>query len=95
MGEALSKHLIELYNGLQWDVDQVVPVPLGHTRWKERGYNQAGLLARPLAQAFGIPYHPAALQRTRETLSQARLGAQERPYSTQLHTTHRGRRVRR
>ena len=78
MGEVLSKHLIELYNGLQWSIDLVVPVPLGIARWKQRGYNQAGLLALPLAYAMGIPYQSAALRRTRETSSQVRLGAQER-----------------
>ncbi len=83
LGEALSKHLIELYNLLQWNIDCVTPVPLSRRRQQERGYNQAGLLALPLARAVGAPYRPAALQRTRETRSQVRLGAQERRANVQ------------
>lgn len=78
MGEALSKHLIELYNDLKWDIDMIVPVPLSKAHYKKRGYNQAGLLARPLAYAVEKPYRPGALERTRDTLSQVHLGAHER-----------------
>ena len=28
LGEALSKHLIELYNQVKWEIDIVTPVPL-------------------------------------------------------------------
>ena len=36
--------------------DAVVPVPLDHGRLRERGYNQAERLARPLARLLGIPF---------------------------------------
>lgn len=78
LGEGLSKHLIELYNLLKWDVDMVVPVPLGSGRLKHRGYNQSGLLARPLAYAIEKPYTPGLLQRIRETRTQVGLNAAER-----------------
>jgi competence protein ComFC len=77
-GEALSKHLIELYNHLNWNVDVVTPVPLSSTRIRQRGYNQAGVLARPLAYSIQKPYRPAAIWRTRETQSQVSLSRQER-----------------
>ena len=35
--------------------DAIVPVPLSSTRSRERGYNQAQLLARELAKEFSIP----------------------------------------
>ncbi len=35
--------------------DLVMPVPLANRRLCHRGYNQAALLARPIAAAFGIP----------------------------------------
>lgn len=35
--------------------DVVIPVPLAWRRLFHRGYNQATLLARPIADAFGIP----------------------------------------
>ena len=73
LGEALAQPLIELFLGLDWKVDLVVPVPLSQARRVERGYNQAALLARPLALASGLPYRPKMLQKTRETLSQVGL----------------------
>lgn len=78
IGEALSKHLIELYNQLKWGIDVVTPVPLSAKRARERGYNQSGLLARPLAYAVQKPYQPNALKRSRDTRSQVGLGADER-----------------
>ncbi len=78
MGEALSKHLIELYNQLKWGIDVVTPVPLSAKRARERGFNQSGLLARPLAYAVQKPYQPNALKRSRDTRSQVGLGADER-----------------
>ena len=35
--------------------DIVMPVPLARQRLWSRGYNQATLLARPIARAFGVP----------------------------------------
>jgi ComF family protein len=61
-----------------WDVGIVAPVPLGIARLKERGYNQAALIARPFSLALGLPYAPEALQRRRETHSQVGLSIAER-----------------
>ncbi len=83
LGEALSKHLIELYNNLKWDVDLVVPVPLSPARIQQRGYNQSALLARPLAYAIQKPFAPRVLIRTRDTRTQSRLSAQERRKNVQ------------
>lgn len=38
-----------------FDADAVVPVPLYPLRQRERGYNQAELIARPLASRLGLP----------------------------------------
>ena len=35
--------------------DVIMPVPLANKRLWSRGYNQATLLARPIARAFGVP----------------------------------------
>lgn len=43
----------------------VVPVPLAAARWRERGFNQAAELARPLARRLGLPFDAAALERRR------------------------------
>jgi len=59
-------------------VNIIVPVPLGVARRKERGYNQASLLAKPLALCFNIPYQEKALFRIRETESQVSLSREQR-----------------
>jgi ComF family protein len=57
---------------LQPDVDIIVPVPLHGRRERERGYNQAALIARSLGQSWGLPAEPRALKRTRATAPLAR-----------------------
>jgi ComF family protein len=59
------------------DVEALVPVPLGRARERERGFNQAALLAERLARALSLPVR-AWLGRTRPTRPQSELGASER-----------------
>ena len=58
--------------------DAVVPVPLDRGRLRERGYNQAELIARPLARLLGIPFRSYLLVRTRPRPSRLRLTRRER-----------------
>jgi ComF family protein len=58
--------------------DAVVPVPLDAGRRRERGYNQAELIARPLARLLGIPFRSYLLVRTRPRPNQLRLTRLER-----------------
>ncbi len=58
--------------------DLLIPVPLHASRLRERGYNQALELARPLAQALAIPLRHDVLSRTRATPAQANLDAKAR-----------------
>jgi len=58
--------------------EALLPVPLHPTRLRERGYNQALELARPLAQALGVPLCTDLLQRMRATSAQSELDAVER-----------------
>ncbi len=78
LGDALAKHLAGYVSKLGWRVDLVVPVPLGKERRKERGYNQVGLVAKPLAQINQWRYSSGALVRIRETRSQVGLSIAER-----------------
>jgi ComF family protein len=52
----------------------LVPVPLHPARLRERGFNQALLLARALGRARSLPVAPRALARTRATAPQPGLG---------------------
>lgn len=60
-----------------WNVRAVVPVPLHPARERERGFNQAALLAGVVAASLNVPSVPA-LRRTRATEQQARKHAHER-----------------
>ncbi len=58
--------------------DVVVPVPLHRNRQRERGYNQANLIARPLARRLGLPCRSILLVRTRPRPDKLRLSLHER-----------------
>ena len=58
--------------------DVVVPVPLHPTRLRERGYNQAELIARPLAKRLRLPFRSYLLVRTRPRPDKLKLTRQER-----------------
>ena len=50
--------------------DCVAPIPLHDARLRERGFDQALLLAEQLALRAGLPLEPALLQRVRKTSHQ-------------------------
>ncbi len=56
----------------------VVPVPVHTARLRERGYNQAELIARPLAKHLGITFEPRLLTRIRPRPDKLRLSIRER-----------------
>jgi ComF family protein len=56
----------------------IIPVPLAHARFRERGYNQAIEVARRLEKRLSIPMHTGAVVRTRETAEQAGLDQKQR-----------------
>jgi ComF family protein len=81
---AVAKEMAERMGRLSWPADVVaeravvIPVPLSATRLRERGYNQAALLARPLSRRWKIPVLEYALVRTRHTVTQTKLTPSER-----------------
>jgi ComF family protein len=58
--------------------DVIMPVPLHWRRRWTRGFNQAEELARPVAQAVGLPLDNRSLQRVRATREQSHLHTDER-----------------
>jgi len=59
------------------DVDVLVPVPLHRKRLRERGYNQARLLAQELGKLRNLPVADDVLVRRRHTPPQARTATVE------------------
>jgi ComF family protein len=56
----------------------LMPVPLHPARLRQRGYDQALELARPVARALGVPLCTDRLHRQRATAAQSELGAAAR-----------------
>jgi ComF family protein len=78
LGDSIGCQMVDFVLSLKWDIDVVVPAPLGRQRLKERGYNQVGLVAQPLAYELGLEYAPQALWKARETRSQVGLTISQR-----------------
>ncbi|MDQ2070179.1 ComF family protein [Natronospira bacteriovora] len=58
--------------------DALLPVPLHPTRWRERGFNQARELARPLSRALNAPILDGLAHRTKTGPAQAELPLEKR-----------------
>jgi ComF family protein len=71
LGAMLARRAIELAG----EVEVVIPVPLHPARLRARGFNQAALIARPVANTLGVPLATSVLRRTRDTAPQAGLDA--------------------
>jgi len=78
LGDSIAVQMVDFVRSQQWTLDMIVPVPLGRKRLQERGYNQVGLVARPLTYELGLDYAPQALWKSRETRSQVGLTISQR-----------------
>ena len=58
--------------------DVIVPLPLHIDRLRQRGFNQALELARPVGRALHLPIDATSCRRTRDTAAQADLAWRER-----------------
>jgi len=70
LGEILSRPLVNMLVSFNWELDLITAVPIGVDRKAQRGYNQASLLALPLALGSRKPFRSQALVKIRETPSQ-------------------------
>ena len=59
----MSHAMIWALRDIDIDADIVMPVPLANRRLFHRGYNQAALLARPIAHALNIPMDVDSVRR--------------------------------
>jgi len=58
--------------------DLLVPVPVHATRRRDRGYNQAELLAQAWSSRLGLPCEFKGLKRVKATITQTKLDADAR-----------------
>jgi competence protein ComFC len=80
LGKLFARSLADVVvdGGAAFQADVVVPVPLHRQRERERGYNQAALIARPLAKRLGLPYKSVLLTRIRPRPDKHLLSYEER-----------------
>ncbi|HLJ83465.1 MAG TPA: phosphoribosyltransferase family protein [Candidatus Eremiobacteraceae bacterium] len=62
-----------LAGSIALSLDMVVPMPLHPARMRERGFNQAALIARAVAATLGVALENQAVVRTNATAPQSRL----------------------
>ena len=62
-------------SALFFDVDALIPVPLHWIRRWRRGYNQAEVISRGIAEELGVSVLTRVLKRVRRTRTQTRLDA--------------------
>jgi competence protein ComFC len=73
LGQLLAVPIINQLHELDWPIEMIIPVPLGLARLAERGYNQASLLAKPIALYLRLPFQTDVIKRSKETQSQVGL----------------------
>ena len=79
LARLLAQHLQHRFDNAELDrPDRLLPVPMARKRLRERGFNQALMVARWLSKALDIPYHEHALLRPHETVAQQDLDAKAR-----------------
>ncbi len=74
--DLLLREAVPVLSGDSWS--GVVPVPLHPVKRREREFNQAEVLARPLAGALRIPLRTDLVRRVEVTMTQTRLSRTER-----------------
>ena len=61
-----------------WNPDVIIPIPMYKRKKRQRGYNQAEILAKCLGKRLQIPVDTKSLVRVRKTIPQKSLGRKER-----------------
>ncbi len=77
LARPVSQYLLDVVLATDWDFDCFTFVPIDAKRKRARGYNQAELLARELAELTTTPCFEL-LQKPKATPNQARLDREER-----------------
>lgn len=80
MGIKMGKMMAEVVKKepRYWPIDLLVPVPASPGSLKQRGFNQAEVLARQIGKVIRVPMNPGLLCRVKETPSQRELTKIER-----------------
>ena len=78
LGRMLAEAIATLEPELPADSVAVIPVPLHRTKLRQRGFNQAELIARQAAKRLRLPLKPVLLKRTKARPDKHILSNEER-----------------
>jgi len=78
LGDLMAESLETRLSHAKHLPDCIIPVPLHASRLRERGYNQALELAKPIAKRFNLPLLTYSCVRNKATMPQSDLPAEER-----------------
>jgi len=80
LGRWFAERLAEIVESEpdKFAADVVVPVPLHRQRQRERGYNQAALISKPLSKRLRLPHKKVLLTRTKARPDKRILSLEER-----------------
>lgn len=78
--KAYAKEMYRCYGRFlkNWAPDVILPVPVHALKKRQRGFNQAELVAKELGKLTGIPVNSGYLIRTQNTIPQKELTRQQR-----------------
>ncbi|MDE7405291.1 MAG: ComF family protein [Clostridiales bacterium] len=77
LANTLSQYLLDVLLLSDWQADCITYVPIHKSRQRKRGYNQAELLARELAERINLPCE-CLLEKSVKTPNQAKLNREAR-----------------
>lgn len=72
-GRLVAGLMADVLQNVETRPEALLPIPLHRARLRQRGYDQALELARPLSRALGIPLLHGVLRRHKATAPQSRL----------------------
>ncbi len=79
-GAYFGKEIIrQYYNQIRaWNADAIIPVPIHKNRYRQRGYNQAELIAQSISPYIRVPVETNLVERIKNTKPQKELNDKER-----------------
>ena len=78
LGQLLARHLLHVFDEGLARPERLIPVPLSRRRERQRGFNQATLLADWIAGPLGVPVDNRLVLRAQDTPAQQGLDAATR-----------------
>jgi len=74
------REMVQIYGEMikKLSLDAIVPIPIHRSKYLERGYNQADILARGMGKELNLPVLSELLVRNKKTLPQKQLSDKER-----------------